>query len=172
MFNRSWLCQDIKKKEEKMKSLVKWNSNGENLMFPEFPSLFDDFLMRDLFSFPSSVGFNNGSVPAVNVKETDSAYELEMAAPGMEKEDFKVELKHDALIISAHRENNTETTSEDGRYSRREFSYRSFRRSFNLPEDQVKADEIGANYKHGILHITVPKKEIARTRNVKQIAVT
>ncbi len=155
-----------------MKSVMKWNGNGNNHLFPEFPSLFDDFLTRDLFQLPFRAVSNVNSVPAVNVKETDTAFELEMAAPGMEKKDFKVELEQDTLVISVQKENKTEKNSEDGKYSRKEFSYQSFSRSFNLPEDLVKADEISANYKDGILHIMVPKKEPAKPKLLKQISIT
>jgi HSP20 family protein len=155
-----------------MRSLEKWNGNGNNLMFPEFPSLFDDLLIKDLFNFPLRTAFNGRSVPDVNLKETDSAFELEMAVPGMNKKDFKVELAQNTLTISAQKESKTEEKSDDGNYSRREFSYQSFSRSFNLPEDLVNGDEIGANYKDGILHITVPKKESVKQRSVKQIAIT
>jgi HSP20 family protein len=151
---------------------MKWNGNGNNHLFPEFPSVFDDFLTRDLFNFPMHSISKGSSVPAVNVKETDTAFELEMAAPGMEKKDFKVELEQDTLVISAQKENKSEEKSEDGKYSRKEFIYQSFRRSFNLPEDIVKADEISANYKEGILHIMVPKKEPAKPKLLKQISIT
>lgn len=153
-----------------MKSLMKWNNTGNDRMFPKFPSLFDDFVTKDLFSIPFVTG--GSTVPAVNVKETETAYELEMAAPGMEKKDFKVELDQNTLTISVEKENKTEEKSENGNYSRREFSYRSFSRSFNLPEELVKADEISANYKNGILHLVVPKKEASKPRVTKQIAIT
>jgi HSP20 family protein len=173
MFNPSRLKPGTNKKEDKMKTLAKWNGNGNNtLMFPEFPSLFDDFFTRDLFNFPFRSGSNGNSVPAVNVKETDTAFELEMAAPGMEKKDFKVELERDTLIISAQKENKTEEESDDGKYSRREFIYQSFQRSFNLPQDLVKEDEISAHYKDGILHISVPKKEASKPLLKKLISIT
>ncbi len=155
-----------------MKSLVKWNSNGNNHLFPEFPSLFDDFLTRGLFQMPFNAVINQNTVPAVNVKETNTTFELELAAPGMEKKDFKVELEQNTLVISAQKENKAEEKSEDGKYSRKEFSYQSFRRSFNLPEDLVKADEISANYNEGILHVMVPKKEPAKPKLLKQISIT
>ena len=155
-----------------MKSIVKWNGNVANRMIPELPSLFDDFLTRDLFQWPLRVASNNNSVPAVNVKETDSAFELEMAAPGMEKSDFKIELNQNTLVISSQKEHKVEERSEDGKYSRKEFSYHSFSRSFNLPEDLVNADEINANYKDGILHILIPKKEPAQLKGTKQITIS
>lgn len=152
-----------------MKSLIKLNSNGSNLMFPEFPSLFDDFLTRDIFNLPSRSLFDGKSVPAVNIKETDTAFELEMAVPGIDKKDFKIELEQDTLIISAQHE--TEEKSEDGKYSRKEFSYQSFKRAFHLPESSVNDDEISANYKDGILHISVPKKEPAKPKISRQISI-
>lgn len=155
-----------------MKSLIKLNGNGNNHLFPEFPSLFDDFLTRDLFRLPLHTATIGSSLPAVNVKETDTAIELEMAAPGMEKKDFKVELEQGTLVISAQKESKTEHKDEDGKYTRKEFSYQSFTRSFNLPEDMVMADEISASYKDGILHIMVPKKEPAKPKILKQISIT
>jgi HSP20 family protein len=155
-----------------MKTLMKWNSNGNNHFFSEFPLLFDDFFTRDLFRLPFPAANNSNSIPAVNVKETDTAFELQMAAPGMEKKDFKVALEQDTLIISAQKENKTDEKSEDIKYIRKEFSYQSFTRSFNLPGDLVKADEIGASYKEGILYITVPKKEPARPKLLKHISIT
>ena len=154
-----------------MTSLIKFNSNGNKVMFPEFPSLFDDFLTRDIFNLPTRGVFKGESVPAVNVKETDTAFELEMAVPGMDKKDFKIELDGDTLIISAQHENKTEEKSEDGKYSRKEFSYQSFKRAFHLPESSVNEDEISANYKDGILHISVPKKEPVKPRMSKQILI-
>lgn len=172
MFNPFRSNRNTTKKEDNMKSLVKWNNSGNNLMFPEFPSLFDDFLTRDLFQLPLRMGSTNlGSVPAVNVKETDTAFELEMAAPGMEKKDFKIELEQDTLVISAEKENKMEEKSEDGKYSRREFSYHSFSRSFNLPKELVKEDDINASYKDGILRVTVPKKEASRSWLKKLISI-
>ena len=155
-----------------MKSLIKLNSNGNNVMFPEFPSLFDDFLTRDFFNLPNRGTFSRNSIPAVNVKETDVAFELEMAAPGMEKTDFKIELEHHTLVISAQRENKTEEKSDDEKYSRKEFSYQSFKRAFHLPENTVNDAEISANYKDGILHILVPKKEHEKSRITREISIS
>lgn len=154
-----------------MKSLIKLNSNGNNLMFPEFPSLFDDFLTRDFFNVPTRVVFNGNSIPAVNIKETDMTFELEMAAPGMEKKDFKIELEQDTLVILAHHENRTEENSEDRKYARKEFSYQSFKRAFHLPENSVNDNEISANYKDGILHILVPKKEPTKQKITREISI-
>ena len=154
-----------------MNSLIKLNSNGKNLMFPEFPSLFDDFLTRDFFNLGSRVSSDSSTLPSVNVKETDFAFELEMAIPGMAKKDFKIELEQDTLVISAQDETKNEEKSDDGKYTRKEFSYQSFKRTFHLPENSVNDSEINANYKDGILHIYVPKKEPNKPKVSREIAV-
>ena len=154
-----------------MNSLIKVNGNTKNSLFPEFPSMFDDFMTRDIFNLPTRAKFRGMSMPAVNVKETDSAFELEMAAPGMNKKDFKIEVENNTLVISAQQENKVEEKSEDGNYSRKEFSYQEFKREFLLPENSVNEDKISASYKDGILHIQVPKKEPAKPKLLKQIEV-
>lgn len=154
-----------------MKSLIKLNNNGSNALFPEFPSLFDDFFTRNIFNFPSNSVAERNTIPAVNVKETNNSFELEMAVPGMDKNDFKVELEQDSLIISAQKEQKNEEKSDDGRFTRKEFSYQSFKRVFHLPESSVNEQEISANYKDGILQISVPKKEVAKPKITRLIAI-
>jgi len=93
-----------------------------------------------------------------------------MAAPGMNKEDFKVELDGNVLTISSEKQNENEV--KDGeRYSRREFSYQSFQRSFQLPKEVVDADKIEAKYENGVLKLVVPKKEEAKPRPPKTIQI-
>lgn len=138
-----------------MTTLVKKNGSGRTSLFPELSGLFDDFLTRDLMNF----GPKSGIMPAVNIKESDTAYDLEFAVPGMEKKDFNIELKNNMLIVSAEKENKQEEKSEDGDYVRKEFGYQSFTRSFSLPETSVKGDEIKASYKDGILCVNIPKRE-------------
>ena len=154
-----------------MNSLIKLNSNAKNGLFSEFPSLFDDFITRDFFNVPSLSVMRSSTRPAVNVKETNSAFELEMAIPGLNKKDFKIAIENDTLLISAERENKKEEESENGKYSRREFSYESFTREFRLPENSVNENDIHANYTDGILHIVVPKKEAAKPKLLREIAV-
>lgn len=149
-----------------MATLARMNRN----FFPSFPSLFEDMFNRDWNNFPSVSNGGQGTLPAVNVRETDQAYEVEVAAPGMTKEDFKVELDNNILIISAEKESKKE--DKEGNYSRREFSYQSFERTFSLPEKLVKGDAIAANYKEGILHVSIPKTEEGKHKNVKQIAIS
>lgn len=146
-------------------TLIKRTSN----LFPEFPTFFDDFFNRDLFDTRLN-SFARGTVPAVNVKEEDKGFHIEMAAPGLKKEDFKIELENDVLKISAefNEENNTE---EQGQYSRREFRYASFSRSFRLPENTVDSEKINASYQDGILMIEVPKREEAQPKPARLISI-
>lgn len=155
-----------------MNSLIKINGTREGSIFPEFPSLFDDFVTRDFFNLPVRNAFKMGSVPAVNIRETDGAFNLEMAIPGMDKKNFKVEVENDLLTISANQENKIEEKGDDGKYTRKEFSYQSFKREFRLPENSVNESEISANYKDGILHVTVPKKETTNTKALREISIS
>lgn len=141
-------------------------------LFPTMPSFFDDGGMRDWFNWPLSNHTERGSLPAVNVKETDKAFELEVAAPGMNKQDFKVELDNNMLVISAEKENKQEEQDDQGNYTRREFSYQSFTRTFSLPERLVQGDKISARYKDGLLCITVPKTEEAKVKPAKKIEIS
>jgi HSP20 family protein len=110
----------------------------------------------------------NLSVPPVNIRETDMTFEVELSAPGKAKENFNIELDNDMLTISS--EQKSENTSEDGKFTRREFSHSSFRRSFTLPET-VKEDEIKASYENGILKITLPKREEALPKPKRMIDI-
>jgi HSP20 family protein len=150
-----------------MNNLVKSNGNIRNAFFSELPALFDDLFVKDLFHLQPSKHSNH--LPAVNVKDTTKAYEIEVVAPGMEKKDFKVEVKDNTLFISAKKENNTEEKDKEDRYVRKEFGFYSFTRSFVLPQDTVDSGNISAAYKDGILNITVPKKE--KAVNSKEISI-
>jgi HSP20 family protein len=151
-----------------MRSLIK--SNGS--FFPSIPSLFDDFFMRDWFDW--SLGnwrLAGSTLPAVNIIETNDDFRIEVAAPGMKRDDFKVELDNNMLVISSERQESAEEKDKAGNYTRREFSYQAFQRSFALPENMVDGDKISARYVDGILHITVPKREEAKLKPARQIAV-
>lgn len=125
------------------------------------PSIFDDFFTDDFF--PTRRQF---ATPAVNIKETDKDYEIQVAAPGMTKDDFKLELNEDnELVISLEKKVQDENEGEKkGNWLRREFSYSSYTQSFVVPED-VEADKIGAKMEHGVLNITLPKKEVKKAES-------
>ena len=149
-------------------TLIRYKSNPNDLWFPSFSNLFDNFFGNDL----SGVGTKaSATLPAVNIKENKDEFQVELAAPGMSKKDFHVEVENDVLKISSKKEEKHEEKAEDGSYSRQEFSYRSFQRAFTLPKT-VAADKIKAAYTDGILTLSIPKKEEAKEKPVKTIAVS
>lgn len=153
-------------------TLVVRNKRNESV----FPSLMSNFFNADRFFGPSILDFDGGLldldnslvVPEVNIIENGKDYKIELAAPGLEKKDFKVEVQNGVLSISAEKEE--ETKEKDKNFRRREFSYNSFCRSFTLPENLL-SDKIDAKYENGILRLTLPKKEVAISKPVKQIKV-
>ena len=146
-------------------SIMKWNNNAG------VANLFDDLFSRDLWNWGLA---NNSStdttLPAVNIRETGANFEVEMAAPGMKKDDFKVELENNELRISSERRSETEN-KKDERYTRREFSYQSFQRSFMLPQNVVDVDHIHASYEDGVLRLVIPKKEEAKQKAPRMIEI-
>lgn len=146
-------------------SLTKWN-NGNTMT-----NLFDDLFTRDILNWGlANNSTTNTTIPAVNIKETAEAFEVEMAAPGMRKEDFRVELDGNHLTISSEFETQNETKEEE-RYTRREFSYQSFQRSFTLPKNVVDVEQIGAKYENGVLHLLIPKREEAKQKPPRMIEI-
>ncbi|WP_345254041.1 Hsp20/alpha crystallin family protein [Flaviaesturariibacter amylovorans] len=132
---------------------------------------FDDGWTRDLLQWSLGNSSNsNTTVPAVNIRETDDHFEVEVAAPGMRKEDFQVELEDNRLTIRSERKQEAEHTDEP-RYSRREFSYASFQRTLQLPKEVVDVDRIEARYENGLLHLLVPKREEVKKRPPRRIEI-
>lgn len=125
------------------------------------PAVFDDMFKTDWFGNAPSVNRIGTSIPAVNIKESDNGFEVEVAAPGKAREDFKIELNKDVLTISAEKPSENVSKDEDGKFTRREFSYSTFKRAFGLPET-VDTEKIAANYKDGVLVISLPKREEAK----------
>ena len=150
-----------------MKTLVRQNAT----LFPSLPSILEDFFNRDWADSSLANRNYSATLPAVNVKETNENYIIEVAAPGMKRAEFKVELDNNVLTISSQHEDKQEEQDETRNYTRREFNYQSFQRSFTLPENKVEGDKISARYVDGILHITVPKKDEAKVKPIKQIAI-
>lgn len=149
-------------------TLIKFNNGNSGPRFPYMPSfigeMFNDFMNTDLVSKDVFK-----SVPAVNISENPEGYMLELAAPGMNKEDFKVEIENGILVISA--EKKEEKSNENSKFTRKEFSYTSFSRTFTLPE-QVNTERISAGYENGVLKLQLPKKEEAKQKPVREITVS
>ncbi len=140
--------------------------------FSQHPSLLDDFLSREWAESSLGTWKNLGTtLPAVNVKETNNDFSIEVAAPGMNRDDFKVELANHVLTISSQQEDQREENNQNDGFTGKEFSHQSFQRSFSLPETKVEGEKISAKYEDGILYVTVPKKEEAKVKPVRQIAV-
>lgn len=135
-----------------------------------FPALFDDFFKpwNELFD-NSRLWGRAATVPAVNIVENSTAYKLTLAAPGMKKEDFRIDVGDNILTISAEKQESKE--EKDEHYTRREYNYSSFLRSFPIPED-IRQEAIEARYEDGVLKLVLPKKEEAqKTAMAKQISV-
>ncbi|MES2133944.1 MAG: Hsp20/alpha crystallin family protein [Bacteroidota bacterium] len=142
-----------------MYSFVKNNNERNRILYNEFPSFFDDVFTKDFLN-KSAKRSAFHTVPSVNIKETDKSFELDFAAPGLEKKNFKIELVDDKLVISAQQEVATEEKNENAdSFTRKEFNYNSFSRSFVLPEKMVDKESINASYENGILKVMIPKKE-------------
>ncbi|MBK6931027.1 MAG: Hsp20/alpha crystallin family protein [Saprospirales bacterium] len=145
-------------------ALVKWNP--ESSLFSSLSSWMDDFF-PDNGDFPKPM-VKAITVPAVNVTENKKEYTLEVAAPGFKKEDFKLEVKNGYLLISG--ETKMEEAKEEEKYTRREFRFSSFTRSFALPEN-VREEDIQARYNDGILMIMIPKSKVEKAELIKTISV-
>ena len=134
------------------------------------PVLFDDFFK------PWNEWFGNGgdlwgrvlTVPQVNITENKNEYMVSLAAPGMKKDDFKIDMDGNMLTISSEKEENKE--EKDKKFTRREYSYSSFSRSFTLP-DEVNKEKIEARYEDGVLKLSLPRKEEVKRNLTKSIAV-
>jgi len=139
---------------------------------PLFPSLLDRFFEGDLMDWLNwNFAGTDSTLPAVNIRESDNEYMIEVAAPGMKKSDFKVNYDNGRLTISSeHKEERKDKNGE--KYTRREFSYQSFQRTFNIPENVVEGDKINAKYNDGILTITLPKSEEVKPKPVKEIKIS
>lgn len=134
------------------------------------PSIFDDMFKTDWIDGGSTQSRIGTSVPAVNVKESDDFFTLEVAAPGKTKKDFNLELDNGTLTISSEERNEEEKKENNGRFTRREFSYNSFKRAFTLPET-VDVEKISAQYKEGVLIVNLPKKEDAKVQAKRMIDI-
>ena len=130
-----------------------------------FNSFLEDFFGRDSHELTNTRSF---TTPAVNIKESETGFDVEVAAPGLKKGDFNIELKHNKLFVSANKESNEEEPTE--RYYRKEFSYQNFSRSFTLPHT-VDREGISAAYKNGVLTLSIPKKKEVIENAHRQISI-
>jgi HSP20 family protein len=146
-------------------TLIKRSNN----LFPNVPSFFDDFFLKDLTGWSNTNSGYGTSLPAVNIKEDENGFHVEVAAPGLAKDDFKIEVENDVLTISSEKESKQE--SENDNYARREFHYASFKRTFTLPENVVDVDKVKANYNNGVLNIALPKREEVKPKPARTIKI-
>lgn len=132
--------------------------------------LFGSFLSDEFFNWPNN-GFekSRGYSPAVNITEDENGFTLDVAAPGLRKEDFNIVVEDDLLTISA--EVKTENEENTPNYTRKEFGFNSFKRSFRITEDQINQEEIKAKYENGVLSIVLPKKEEAKPLPARSISI-
>ena len=134
-----------------------------------FPSLFDEFFSGDVFP-----GFfldfeKRMATPAVNIIENKDDYRIEVAAPGLDKADFRINIENKVLTISAEKEEKHE--ERDERYMHREFNYSSFSRSFTLPES-MDTEKISAKHQDGVLNVVIPKKDEAKEKPARTIKIS
>ncbi|HRV55004.1 MAG: Hsp20/alpha crystallin family protein [Mangrovimonas sp.] len=137
--------------------------------FAGFPSWIDELFNKN-FGTEFMSNFNTGiTLPSVNIKDNADNFEVHMAVPGFDKKDFDINVDNHILSISA--ENKVENEHEEANFTRREFGYSNFRRSFTLPET-VDTDKISATYKDGILNVMIPKLEEAKKKPMRSIEVS
>ena len=139
-----------------------------------YPSFFEDFPNRSLLDWLDDLGVGktpeNITLPRVNIMETGTDYKIEMAVPGMKKEDFKVELDNKTLVIRAEKSEEPKEEA-NGTYTRKEFSYSAFRRTFDLP-NTVESDKIEATYMDGILKLSIPKRAEVMQKPLRTIEIS
>ena len=140
-------------------------------LVPQVMRMMDDFMNTEFADWSRSNHSHTGTtIPAVNVKENEDAIEVEMAAPGMKKEDFHIHLDGNRLTISSNLDR-PETPQNEGRYALREFSYQSFQRVFTLSEKLLDTGKIQASYDAGVLRVLLPKREEVKPKPARLIAV-
>jgi len=153
-----------------MTQLVNKLRNGNGGLFPWLKNDFftNRFLSPRLFDFDDDFFSGAISSPPVNITETNKDYLLDLSAPGMVRDDFKIDVENGVLTISSEKQE--EKKNDDKNYRRQEFSYSSFCRTFALP-DNVDENSINAKYDNGMLHLTIPKKEASVVKPKKKITV-
>ena len=153
---------------------MKLMKSDQRSLLPSFSNIWEDFFRSTIEDFASrGIG---ASLPAVNIEEKADKFLVHLAVPGMKREDFKIAIDYDSLRnkdvldISSEKKEKHEEQDQEGAFTRREFSYQNFSRTFEF-DKPIKADEVAAKYEDGILTIHLPKREEARVKPVRQIAV-
>lgn len=158
--------------EMRIKNMYNQKYQEDKAMLPMITRRsYKPFLWSSLFDddFLPVIPSRSSSMPAVNIKEDEKRFTLDLAIPGMDKKDLKIEVNEDVITISSEHKEENEISRDD--YKRKEFSYYSFCRSFYLPEN-VNKEKIEANYKDGILTVVLPKDEEEKTKLSKQIKIS
>jgi len=148
-------------------TLLKFNT--QNALFPWRNDAFKNLLSFDPF-VNDDFTFDNGILPAMNIQEKEDLFEIEFAVPGFSKEDFNITLDENILHVSGEKTQEEEETAEN--YTRKEFSYNSFKRSLKIPANADLEANVNATYKKGILQLQLAKKEAAKTIPKKQIEIS
>jgi HSP20 family protein len=140
-------------------TIIRWNAPTR------LPGIFDDLFTRSMENFEKR---NNDYSPAVNIIENGNSFQIQVAVPGYEKENIHVDLENNVLSIFCEKD---VTEGQEINYTRQEFGFGAFRRSFTLPKI-VDAEKISAEFKNGILHVSLPKRDEAKERLSRQIQVS
>ncbi|WP_448518576.1 Hsp20/alpha crystallin family protein [Rhodoflexus sp.] len=146
-------------------TLVQYPTRFRSNLVPVFNQFFNDFLSGDDF-----LSRNRGLVPAANIRETQEAFLIELAVPGLKKEDFQIQVEENLLRISANVQAESEEQDAATKIHRREFSFHSFERSFRLPKS-ADSDKITASYTDGVLQLNIPKREEAKPKTPRTIEI-
>ncbi len=153
----------LKLSNENIPSLNHWDNT--------IPSIFKRFFDGDWMDWENSNFADiNSTLPAVNILENKDDFQVELAAPGLKKEDFKIDFDDGRLIISSEFKDEKET--KDKKFTRKEFNYRSFQRTFSIPKSLVNHEKITASYENGLLKVTLAKAEEVKQKPVKQIRIS
>lgn len=160
---------DSTTKHYKAMTLVQYPTRFRSNLSPVINQLFNDFLRTD-----GGLSHNRSLVPAANIKETEAAFLIELAVPGLKKEDFHIQIEENLLRVSANvqteKENTDGASTAPVKVHRREFNFQSFERSFRLPKS-ADGDKIAATYTDGVLYLNIPKREEAKPKAPRTIQI-
>jgi len=165
MYRKQIVKQKIKIQEEKIMTLVRTNNRPEYGMNNYFSSMLNRMMNEEGNDLSADRPFR----PAVNIIEREDDFMMEVIAPGMRKDDFRIKFEDESLEISAEVEN--KENEENVNYTRCEYTKGSFSRSFRISNDVIDSDKISASYENGILLLTLPKREEAKPKPAKEIAI-